>query len=482
MQHHRAVFRAVFADKFRIQPVRQVEIGLEGAALPFAANRVGQFEIELRAVERAIALVDLVGQFQPLNRGFQRVFGLVPHLVRAHAHIRAGGKLDVKLLKAKVFVDRRQQRDEVGAFLLDLIFGAEDMRVILHETTHPHQPVHGTRRFVAVARAEFRQTQGQVAVGFQALIEDLHMAGAVHRLQRVDAFFLGTFFVHLDDEHILAVGFPVAGFLPQHTVNHLRRLDFLIARRLLTAAHVIFKLAIHRPAVRVPEHHAGGFVLNVEQVHLAAQLAVVALGGLFQHGHMGFQIIAVLERQTINALQHRAAGIAQPIGPGDMGQLEGIGRHLPGVLQMRATAQILPVAMPIHPQVFAFGDAVDQFHLERLAALFVIGDGAGAIPGFGFHRIAGVDDLLHLGFDLAEVFRRKRLGAVKIIEPAIVAHRADGDFHIRPDFLHSARHDVGQVVPDQFKRLRVIGHGVDRNRCIGMDRPLQIVMRTVDRG
>jgi hypothetical protein len=39
----------------------------------------------------------------------------------------------------------------------------------------------------------------------------------------------------------------------------------------------------HRPALGVPEHRAGAVLVDVEQVQFAAELAVVALFGLFQH-------------------------------------------------------------------------------------------------------------------------------------------------------------------------------------------------------
>ena len=48
-----------------------------------------------------------------------------------------------------------------------------------------------------MAGAELGKAKRQVAVGFEALVEDLHVAGAVHRFQRVDALFLGALFVHL---------------------------------------------------------------------------------------------------------------------------------------------------------------------------------------------------------------------------------------------------------------------------------------------
>ena len=141
--------------------------------------------------------------------------------------------------------------------------------------------------------------------------------------------------------------------------------------------------------------------MQVEQFHLAAKFAVVALGGLFQHGLVGLQIVAVFEGKAVDALQHRAGGIAQPIGPRYVRQLERVGGHLAGVLQMRATAQVLPCAMPIHPQVFAFGNAVDEFDFKGFATLLVIGKRAGTVPCFGAHGVAGVDDLFHLGFNRA---------------------------------------------------------------------------------
>jgi hypothetical protein len=38
-----------------------------------------------------------------------------------------------------------------------------------------------------------------------------------------------------------------------------------------------------RPALGVPEHDARPLLLEMEQVHLAAELAVVALLGLLEH-------------------------------------------------------------------------------------------------------------------------------------------------------------------------------------------------------
>ena len=78
-----------------------------------------------------------------------------------------------------------------SASVHDLVFGAEDMRVVLGEGAHPHHAVDRARRLVAMHDAEFGDLHRQVAIGLQAVLEDLDMAGAVHRLQREDAFVLG---------------------------------------------------------------------------------------------------------------------------------------------------------------------------------------------------------------------------------------------------------------------------------------------------
>ena len=47
---------------------------------------------------------------------------------------------------------------------LDLLFGAENVRVVLHEAAHAHQAVQRARGLVAVAGAELGEPQRQFAV------------------------------------------------------------------------------------------------------------------------------------------------------------------------------------------------------------------------------------------------------------------------------------------------------------------------------
>src|SRR3546814_14708324 len=66
--------------------------------------------------------------------------------------------------------------------------------------------------------------------------------------------------------------------LPYSTL--FRSLDLVIARIVDRAAHIRLQLAPDDIAVRVPEDAAVRLLLKVEQVHLGAQLAMVALAGL----------------------------------------------------------------------------------------------------------------------------------------------------------------------------------------------------------
>jgi hypothetical protein len=77
-----------------------------------------------------------------LRTAFQRRLGLVPDLVRARADLGARREFDVETGEARVAVDVDSRSMKACAFALDLVLGAEDMRVVLGEAAHPHQPVH----------------------------------------------------------------------------------------------------------------------------------------------------------------------------------------------------------------------------------------------------------------------------------------------------------------------------------------------------
>ena len=62
VDHHRAVALAVLADVVDVEALGQVEVDLDRRTRPLAAEGVDPLDVDLRAVERAAALVDLVGE------------------------------------------------------------------------------------------------------------------------------------------------------------------------------------------------------------------------------------------------------------------------------------------------------------------------------------------------------------------------------------------------------------------------------------
>ena len=101
-----------------------------------------------------------------------------------------------------------------------------------------------------------------------------------------------------------------------------------------------------RPALGVPEHDAGPFLLEVEQVHLAAELAVVALLGLLDLLEIGVELLLLGEGRAVDARQHRVVAVAAPIGAGHLHQLEGVA-DLAGRGHVRAAAEVEPVALVV---------------------------------------------------------------------------------------------------------------------------------------
>src|SRR5258706_9802298 len=94
-----------------------------------------------------------------------------------------------------------------------------------------------------------------------------------------------------------------------------------------------------------------------EQVELLTETAMIAQLRLFDAFEIGLELLLARPRGAVDALQHRVALIATPVGAGETGELEGLdaagGRH------MRSAAQIDEFTLAIKRHGVAF-DAVDD--------------------------------------------------------------------------------------------------------------------------
>ncbi len=347
------------------------------------------------------------------------------------------------------------------------------MGVVLREGAQAHDAVQRARRLEAVAGAELGHAQRQVAIGLLTEVEDLHVARAVHRLDG-QLFAFGR----LAREHVRTELFPVPGLLPETPVHDLGGLDLDVAVNLQAAAHVGFHRAVERPTLGVPEDHALGFFLQVEEVHGPADLAVVALLGLFQPRQMGFEVGLAGPRRTIDALELSVAMVAAPIGAGQLHQFERLADRLRRG-QVRPQAQVLPLALAIDRDRLALGQVGDDLGLVGLADRLEVGDGLGAVPDFAHDLLVAVDDLLHALFDLGQIIQaERRLAGEVVIEP-VLDGRADRDLRAGEQFLHRLGHDVAGVVADGVERLGAVARQ-DLELAAARQRAVEVVESPIE--
>src|SRR5262249_13871082 len=189
---------------------------------------------------------------------------------------------------------------------------------------------------------------------------DLDVTRAIHRLDGEFALIFGD-----GGEHVLAKGGPVSRGLPQRLIQDLRAIDLAIADRVLSPADVGDERLEQFPAFRVPEHDARPFLLKVKEVHLAPELAMVALLGLGDLGQIGGKLRLADPGGAVDALQPLSLRVAAPVGTGEMRELEGIA-DLTGRGHVRSAAEVEPVTLPVDFERLRRRDGIDQLNLEQL--------------------------------------------------------------------------------------------------------------------
>ena len=324
--------------------------------------------------------------------------------------------------------------------------------------------------------AELGQLERQIAVGLEPVLEDLDVARAVHRLDHEGALVLRA---RLGQEHVLAEGRHVTGGDPERGVHQLRRVDLDIAGGGLAAADVVFEQLEQGPALGVPEHRARRLLLEVEQIHLAAELAMVALLGFLELLEVGVELLLFGEGGAVDAREHLAVGIAAPIGARDLHQLERV-PDLAGRGHVRPAAEVEPVALLVDLDLLVRGDGVDQLDLERLALVAEHALGLVARPFLLGEGFVARDDLAHLLLDGLEVLRGERLIAEEVVVESVLDHRADGDLRAGPQALHGLRQHMGGVVPDELQRARIVATD-EFDLGIALDRVTEIGEHAIER-
>ena len=461
VQHDGALLGAIGVHILQVKVERHLEVELDGTALPGAAERVLQVEVDLGAVEGAVALVDLVVHAQFLQSGAQALLSACPVLVRTHGVLRAGGKLNV-VLKAKLLVHGVDEVDHTHDLVGQLVGTHKQVGVVLVKAAHAEQAVQGAAQLVAVHQANLAGADGQLTIGVRLGGVHQHATRTVHGLNAV------LFVVDDGGVHVVLVVVPVTRGLPQLLVHDERRGDLHVAGLVMNLAPVVQQRVLKDHAVGQEEWEAGGLVAHHKEVHLAADLAVVALLGLLQHVHVLVELFLGGKGDAVDAGEHLVVLVTLPVGARDAGKLKGLQRL--GIADVGTNAHVDIVALLVEGDAGVVVQVADVLDLILLAALLHKGDGLGA--GLLVHGELEVllDDLLHLGLDRGEIVLADldALGQVDVVVEAVVGRGTVGKVGLGVQALDGLRHDVRGGVADDVRDLvlRELGHRTVIVECL----------------
>src|SRR5471032_1646016 len=103
----------------------------------------------------------------------------------------------------------------------------------------------------------------------RAFFDDLRVPGAIHWLHCC------ALAVVREGEHVLAKVLPVPAAIPNGASQQLGSAHFFEAVTRRPSAHHGLQRAVKRVAARMPKHHAGRLLLQMKEVELLAEDAMI---------------------------------------------------------------------------------------------------------------------------------------------------------------------------------------------------------------
>ena len=153
-------------------------------------------------------------------------------------------------------------------------------------------------------------------------------------------------------------------------------------------------------------------------------------------------------------LQLLPLGIAFPIGPGHVQELEGPDR--PGAGHVGPAAEIDELALPVERDLAMVGQAgFDVLDLQALAQVLAELQGLVAVHFHPLERLVFLDDPGHFGLDLGEILFGKPPLGLEIVVEAVLDRGAKGQLDAVVEPHHRPGHDVGTGVPHDVQGLGV---------------------------
>ena len=219
-------------------------------------------------------------------------------------------------------------------------------------------------------------------------------------------------------------------------------------------------------------------LLQMEQVHVLTQTAMVALCGFLKTEQMCVQLLFVQPAGAVNTAQLWVVLVTAPIGTGNARELKRGRIKLTRRRQMRAAAHVHPViARPIDRKLFAFGQFRRPFRLEAFARILPCRNQRITRHNFAAQRLIRSDDGTHLFFNRGQVVHREwatRCGRHHVIIKSVVGRRAKCNLRSGEQALHRFGKDMRKVMAGELKRVRLITAGHQCELRIGLQRARDI--------
>ena len=442
MDHDGPVLAAVSSGVLEVEPLRHLEVQLDGSALPGPSEGVLQVEVDLRAVEGSIALVDHVVDVHGLQSVHESVGCVLPVLVGAHAVLRTGGELDV-VLESEFAVHLVDEPDDALDLGLDHLRGHVDVRIVLGEAPDTEQAVEGTGLLVPVHESQLPVPDRQVPVGPGLGAVYQGAAGAVHRLDAVHLVVDGR------GVHVVLVVVPVTGSEPEVLVQDHGGVDLLVAVPEMELPPVLDEGVLQGDPVGKEEREPGALLHDGEDAELLSEPAVVPLLGLLDHSEVLLQVLLGLPGGSVDPGEHLVVLVAAPVCSGEGGELERLDRL--GVEGVGSCAEVDELPLLVEADGGVGGEVLDELDLVVLALRLQVVDGLLPGQGVGLDLEVLLDDLLHLGLELLEVLGGEATVLVEIVVEAVVDGGSDGQLGVRIEPFDGLGQNVRGGVPDDRK-------------------------------
>ena len=222
-------------------------------------------------------------------------------------------------------------------------------------------------------------------------------------------------------------------------------------------AHPVFHDLANDGALGMPEDEAGtGELLNAEEVELLAEEAMVALGRFFKARKVGVEILLREEGGAVDALELGVFLVAEPVGSGKAGDLDGF--DAAGGGHVGSAAEVDEFAVAIEADLGAgLGELGDEVGLHEVAVPLKAGEGLFARLSYLANEwLVARDDFGHLFLDGVEVVGGEGLFAIEVVEETGIGSGAVAELGFREKLEDRRGHDVGGGVAHDFESLGVV--------------------------